>query len=139
MLTCAHSSNMLRKRVKTRPYIAGSWSTDRICVCSHLVTFDLPLSDLQKFLSTEINTTLPSLSAFCRSPSSPFLSPVFVPLLNIFFTHVCSFYPSFPTFSLLFTTYFHTTLLTSSPFRLSSCFFPHSHSFPVLPSSPSTN
>lgn len=122
MLTCAHSSNMLRNRVKTKPYTVGSWSIDRICVCSHLVTFDLPLSDLRKFLSTEINATLPSLVAFCRSPSSPFLSPVFVPLLHIFFSHVFLFYPSFPPLSLLFTTYFHTTLLTSFPFRLYSTF-----------------
>lgn len=45
-----------------------------MCVCSHLVTFDLPLSDLRKFLSTKINTPMLLLFAF-RLPIHSLCSP----------------------------------------------------------------
>lgn len=95
-------------------------SVDRMCVFvanSHLVTFDLPLSDLRKFLSTKINATLPSLLAFSLPLLPPFfllslfLSFPFSPLISAPFTLLSIFYP----FTLFSTAFFYTLLLLFLP------------------------
>lgn len=133
--------------VKTWPYAEeseiGCQSVDRMCVCSHPVTFDLLLLDMRKFLSSKIKTTLPLLLAFCFSPSSLPLS---------FFSCLCSFpslvfflclplllpFPIFTLFSPLYLFYPLSFFSSPSPNPIHPppAF---STSSPVLSSSPSPN
>lgn len=92
-----------------------------MCVCSHLLTFDPSLPALRKFLSTKINTTLPSLLAFSLLPLLPSLSP---PSVHLFYSSFL-FNPfsilHFPV-STFFSSYSPLLLFRSSWFWLSPPF-----------------